>query len=135
MNRRFSTVLIISSALILSACTNTQGEAKYPTGYDRTETGGDIYAKRQSIMGDHGFCFGGSDQKAHMSEGAPEVFAKARIPLSAAIKRAEEATQGRAFSAEINRDSNQALYFVKLLRNGKVIHVAVNAKTGAVVKP
>lgn len=124
--------VIIGSILLLSACAG--GEAKYPTGFDRTTTHQDIYAKRDSIMGDHGFCFGGSDARKYQSEGAPQVFAKAKVSLATAIKNAEAATHGKAFDAEINRYNNDAVYIVKLLKHGKVVTVAVSAKTGAVLK-
>ena len=124
--------LILSAALVLGACSN--GVAKYPTGFDRSETNGDIYGKRQSVFGDHGFCLGGSQTRNYMSESAPSVFAKAKISLATAIKNAEAATKGRAFDAEINPDTNEAYYIVKLEKRGKVITVPVSAKTGQVLE-
>lgn len=64
-SRFFNTVITIS-ALSLVACSGTDvtKEAKYPTGADRATTGGDIYAKPQSIFGSGGLSFGGkSDEK------------------------------------------------------------------------
>ena len=58
----FLTLLIIfSGVLMLSACENApKGEAKYPTGLDRTTTGDDIYGKKESIFGKDGLgIFGG----------------------------------------------------------------------------
>jgi Domain of unknown function (DUF3576) len=41
------------------------GEAKYPSGLDRSQTGGDIYGERESILGEGGLAiFGGKDKKA-----------------------------------------------------------------------
>ena len=58
----FLTLLIIfSGVLMLSACENApKGEAKYPTGLDRTTTGDDIYGNKESIFGKDGLgIFGG----------------------------------------------------------------------------
>ena len=133
MSKKLSTIFLTGSVLVLGACTHVQSEAKYPTGYDRTETNGNIYAKRQSIMGDHGFCLGGSDERSHMEETAPEIFGKAQISLASAVKTAEQKTKGRAFDAEINDESNLPRYEVKILKNGKILEVLVNAKTGTVL--
>ncbi len=38
----------------LTGCEGIKTEAKYPSGLDRTMTGGDIYGKKQSIAGDGG---------------------------------------------------------------------------------
>ncbi len=45
--------------LALVACGGVETEAKYPTGADRASTGGDIYAKPQSIFGAGGLSLGG----------------------------------------------------------------------------
>lgn len=42
----------------LQGCESIETEAKYPTGYDRPNTGGDIYAKPASIFGEGGAIFG-----------------------------------------------------------------------------
>lgn len=47
-------VFIALFALTLSACEGVKKEAKYPTGYERTTTGGDIYAQPESIFGEGG---------------------------------------------------------------------------------
>lgn len=48
-------LLIVTVALFaLSACSGANSEAKYPTGADRASTGGDIYAKPDSIFGPGG---------------------------------------------------------------------------------
>lgn len=59
----FSFLLLLSSVAFLSGCGLLgKGEAKYPTGADRTSTGGDIYAKPESIFGKGGlFSAGRSD--------------------------------------------------------------------------
>jgi len=41
-------ILVMSMAACMTACAQP-GTAKYPTGYDRTETHGDIYAPRETI--------------------------------------------------------------------------------------
>ncbi len=57
--------ILAASVLVLSACGNPDyigGEAKYPTGADRTTTGGDIYGERESIFGEGGLgILGGKD--------------------------------------------------------------------------
>ncbi len=52
-----SMVLLSGAALCLSACSGIKTEAKYPTGLDRNQTGGDnnIYGERESILGEGGF--------------------------------------------------------------------------------
>lgn len=59
--------------LLISACSNYNlgGEAKYPSGYDRTTTGGDIYGQYDSVLGKGGWSiFGGGDEdKADGSNG------------------------------------------------------------------
>ncbi|CAG0904458.1 unnamed protein product [Cyprideis torosa] len=50
----------------LSACSKfPKGEAKYPTGLDRTTTGDDVYGDKQSILGKDGLAiFGGKKKNA-----------------------------------------------------------------------
>src|SRR5262245_52322246 len=58
---RFLT-LCAFTLLSLSACANVVpkgGEAKYPTGADRTSTGDDIYKEPESIFGKGGLFLGG----------------------------------------------------------------------------
>jgi hypothetical protein len=51
-------------AVALGGCAQgIQTEAKYPTGYERPSTGGDIYAKPQSILGAGGLGIGGDRSK------------------------------------------------------------------------
>jgi hypothetical protein len=62
---RFIAVLSCFAALglAMTGCSKVQTEAKYPTGYDRPQTGGDIYAKPDSIFGKDGLSlFGGRGQ-------------------------------------------------------------------------
>lgn len=59
----------IIMSVLLAACGGAadayRGEAKYPTGYDRTTTGGDIYGEKDSIFGKGGWSiFGGKDERA-----------------------------------------------------------------------
>lgn len=67
------TALILTLALAggaLTACDKYKGEAKYPSGYDRTTTGDDIYGERQSIFGEGGLSLlGGKDKKKDEANG------------------------------------------------------------------
>jgi hypothetical protein len=56
--------LILTACLfVISSCDTYKGEAKYPSGADRTTTGGDIYGERQSIFGKGGLnILGGKDE-------------------------------------------------------------------------
>jgi hypothetical protein len=49
----FFALFIAVTMLALGACSGDkiETEAKYPTGYDRNQTGGDIYAKPTSVFG------------------------------------------------------------------------------------
>lgn len=60
------TLIMISLSLNLNACSNApKGEAKYPTGLDRTTTGDNIYKKQESILGREGLSiFGGKKDEA-----------------------------------------------------------------------
>lgn len=55
----------LSVGMGLSACQGTQTEAKYPTGAERTSTGGEnnIYDKPQSVFGKDGLQLFGSKKK------------------------------------------------------------------------
>lgn len=56
---------LLALVFVISACDTYKGEAKYPSGYDRTTTGGDIYGEKESILGKGGWSiFGGKDDKA-----------------------------------------------------------------------
>lgn len=59
----------------LSACESVETEPKYPTGYERTQTGGDIYAKPDSIFGPEGLkIFGGKGKDTGESNMAINSF-------------------------------------------------------------
>ncbi len=47
----------------ISACESYKGEAKYPSGMDRTTTGGDIYGENESIFGKGGLSLLGGKEK------------------------------------------------------------------------
>jgi Domain of unknown function (DUF3576) len=55
--------LLLIPMFSIVACEKYKGEAKYPTGMDRTTTGGDIYGERESVFGKDGLSlFGGKDK-------------------------------------------------------------------------
>ena len=55
-------ITVLTVALFaISACGAYKGEAKYPSGADRTTTGGDIYGEREGIFGKGGLSFGSKD--------------------------------------------------------------------------
>jgi hypothetical protein len=55
---------LLLAILPMSACSFfKKGEAKYPTGLDRSGTGGDIYAKPESIFGNEGLAIFGGKKK------------------------------------------------------------------------
>ncbi len=58
-------IFILGAALLsLAACGTVETEAKYPTGLDRDQTGGDIYGERESIFGEGGLkIFGDKGEK------------------------------------------------------------------------
>ena len=49
MNQNTFMLALLSVTLLSGCAAQGKWEAKYPTGYDRTETNGDIYAPRQTI--------------------------------------------------------------------------------------
>lgn len=56
-------ILLAASVFVISGCQSYKGEAKYPSGADRTTTGGDIYGQRESVFGKGGLnIFGGKDE-------------------------------------------------------------------------
>ncbi len=57
-----SLAALVAAVLLIGACEkgSIQTEAKYPSGYERTTTGEDIYGERESIFGKDGLSiFGG----------------------------------------------------------------------------
>lgn len=69
--RILSLIVVLTSVLfVISGCEFYKGDAKYPSGHDRTTTGGDIYAQRQSIFGKDGLSLlGGKEEKNDGSNG------------------------------------------------------------------
>lgn len=64
-------VSITALSLGLVACSSPSipgGEAKYPTGAQRSSTDGDIYAEPESIFGEDGLTFLGGGNKAKTGE-------------------------------------------------------------------
>lgn len=59
----FALALLIASIFGVTACESYKGEAKYPTGMDRTTTGGDIYGERESLFGSSGLSLLGGKNK------------------------------------------------------------------------
>lgn len=74
---RFSNILILGlGCAALSACAQggLETEAKYPSGYDRSATGDDIYGKRQSVFGEDGLSiFGGKDKDNRKGDNGIDV--------------------------------------------------------------
>ncbi len=66
LNKSFFLCVGLAGLVSLSACSSLpKGEAKYPTGLDRTTTGNDIYGEKESIFGKEGLSiFGGKKKKA-----------------------------------------------------------------------
>ncbi len=57
-------LLLLITLLPLSACSMfKKGEAKYPSGMDRSTTGDDIYGEKESIFGSDGFSIFGGKKK------------------------------------------------------------------------
>lgn len=65
MRSTFFLLAILTLSFVISACDTYKGDAKYPTGMDRTtQKGGDIYAPRESIFGKGGLnLLGGKDDE------------------------------------------------------------------------
>jgi hypothetical protein len=74
--RAFLSFIVILSAASLAACTapNLGGEAKYPTGGERSDGGGnDIYSKPESIFGAGGLLGGVNRDAPDNSSGAAGI--------------------------------------------------------------
>ena len=64
LNKSFLLCAGLLGLVSLSACSNLpKAEAKYPTGLDRTTTGDDIYAERESVFGGKGLTIFGGKKK------------------------------------------------------------------------
>jgi len=58
--------LSVLSLLVLASCENVpKGEAKFPTGLDRTTTGDDIYGEKESVFGSDGLSIFGNKKKGN----------------------------------------------------------------------
>ncbi len=67
--RVISSLVLLAALALLTACSG-KTEAKYPTGHDRTTTGGDIYGKKESVFGAEGLkILGDKDKKDDGSSG------------------------------------------------------------------
>lgn len=53
-------MIALVAAIGLTGCGSVKREARYPTGYDRTTTGEDIYGKPESVFGEGGLRLGGN---------------------------------------------------------------------------
>ena len=66
MNKRHNFVIVLCLSFLsffIISCDKYKGEAKYPSGLDRTTTGNDIYGEKDSIFGSDGLSlFGGKDK-------------------------------------------------------------------------
>lgn len=62
-------IALLGGLIAITGCDKYQGDAKYPSGMDRTTTGGDIYGKRQSIFGKDGLSFGSKKEANDGSNG------------------------------------------------------------------
>lgn len=64
MKKILTLAVILCASTTLGACADKiETEAKYPSGLDRGQTGGDIYGERESIFGEDGLSlFGGKNK-------------------------------------------------------------------------
>ena len=68
-NNLFSLVSISIALAMVSGCAQLKsGEAKFPSGVDRTTTGDDIYGDKESILGKDGFSLFGKKKKGEAGE-------------------------------------------------------------------
>lgn len=70
LNSKFFKLALISGvSLLLAACSGNkiESEAKYPTGADRSSTGGDIYSEPDSIFGEGGLTLFNSKSEENSS--------------------------------------------------------------------
>lgn len=64
-SRFFLSLALVAAVFAIGACDTYKGEAKYPSGYDRTTTGDDVYGEKESIFGKGGWSIlGGKDKRA-----------------------------------------------------------------------
>lgn len=66
--------LLALSLFAISACESYKGDAKFPSGADRTTTGGDIYGKTESVFGKGGLnIFGGGSKSTAANDGSSGI--------------------------------------------------------------
>jgi uncharacterized membrane protein YkoI len=68
-----------------------------------------------------------------MSNDASQIL-RARVSLPRAISIAEQQTNGKASSAELEQDKNGLTYHVETVSQSNVMDVVVDATTGKVIK-
>ena len=72
--------LSFTGLLLLSGCGSVESEAKYPTGADRSLSGGDIYAEPESIFGAGGLSlFGGKNEEGNTGIGVNSYLWRASL--------------------------------------------------------
>lgn len=149
--------LILGAVLALSACSDDgiKGEAKYPTGADRSSTGGDIYAEPDSVFGKDGLTFLGGGKKddssgngigvnSHLWRASLETVSF--MPLASADPFGGTIITDWYVSADVPNERSKLNVFildkhlrasaikVKVFRqihaNGRWVDVEANAKTG-----
>jgi len=68
-NNLFSLSCALLAVIAMSGCAKLKsGEAKFPSGLDRTTTGDDIYGDKGSILGKDGFTLFGKGKKSDKGE-------------------------------------------------------------------
>ncbi len=64
-----ASIILTGITFILSGCSGgIKTEAKYPTGLDRTQTGDDIYGKKESVFGKDGLKLIGGKKKKNTGD-------------------------------------------------------------------
>lgn len=71
----YSMFVLFAATLMLAACSGVKTEAKYPTGLDRNQTGGDnnIYGDKQSVFGGSGLKIFGRDNDSDEKSGGSGI--------------------------------------------------------------
>lgn len=62
--------LLMAASFAITSCDAYRGEAKYPSGLDRTTTGNDVYGERESIFGKGGLDLLGSGKDEAKTDGS-----------------------------------------------------------------
>ncbi len=63
MRAVLTVITMLAGLFLVTGCESYKGEAKYPSGYDRTTTSSDVYAKPESIFGEGGLSLLGGKNK------------------------------------------------------------------------